>query len=70
MSRLAKEGLLDQLIKVKLLRCEPCLVGKATTKPFGKASMASNLLELIQSDIYGPMNVKARHGAFYFLTLR
>ena len=64
MSRLAKEGLLDQLAKVKLPRCESCLAGKATAKPFGKASRASSPLELIHSDIYGPMNVKARHGAF------
>jgi len=31
MNRLAKEGLLDRLTKVKLLRCESCLAGKATT---------------------------------------
>ena len=37
-------------------------------KPFGKASSAPVPLELIHSDICGHMNVKARHGAFYFLT--
>jgi len=26
-------------------------------------------LELIHSEIYGPMNVKARHEAIYFITL-
>jgi len=67
MSQLAKEGLLDQLTEVKLPRCESCLAGKATAKPFDKASRASSPLELIHSDICGPMNVKARHGAFYFL---
>jgi len=30
MGRLAKEGLLDRLTRVKLPRCEPCLTGKAT----------------------------------------
>jgi len=66
MSRLAKEGLLDRLTKVKLPKCESCLAGKATAKPFGKASRESSPLELIHFDIYGPMNVKACHGAFYF----
>jgi len=66
MSRLAKEGLLDQLTKVKLPKRESCLAGKATAKPLGKALRESSPLELIHSDIYGPMNVKARHGAFYF----
>jgi len=69
MARLAKEGLLGSLTKVRLPRCEPCLAGKATKKPFGKASRALSSLELIHSDICGPMNVKARNGAVYFLTL-
>uniref|UniRef100_A0A2N9H4X0 Integrase catalytic domain-containing protein n=1 Tax=Fagus sylvatica TaxID=28930 RepID=A0A2N9H4X0_FAGSY len=43
-------------------------VGKACRKPFGKAVRATQPLELIHSDICGPMNVKARHGASYFLT--
>jgi len=68
MSMLAKECPLDQLTKVKLPRCESCLAGKVTAKPFVKASRASCPLKLIHSDICGPMNVKARHGAFYFLT--
>uniref|UniRef100_A0A2N9ER04 Integrase catalytic domain-containing protein n=1 Tax=Fagus sylvatica TaxID=28930 RepID=A0A2N9ER04_FAGSY len=42
--------------------------GKACRKPFGKAVRATQSLELIHSDICGPMNVKARHGASYFLT--
>jgi len=68
MSGLAKEDLLDQLIKFKSPRCESCLTGEGTTKPFGKASRPSSSLELIHSDICGPMNVKARHMAFYFYT--
>uniref|UniRef100_A0A2N9IQ42 Integrase catalytic domain-containing protein n=1 Tax=Fagus sylvatica TaxID=28930 RepID=A0A2N9IQ42_FAGSY len=68
MARLAREGLLGPLAKVDLPICEPCLAGKACRKPFGKAVRATQPLELIHSDIYGPMNVKARHGASYFLT--
>ncbi|KAL0431869.1 UNVERIFIED_CONTAM: Retrovirus-related Pol polyprotein from transposon TNT 1-94 [Sesamum radiatum] len=33
-----------------------------------KAKRATHPLELVHSDICGPMNVRARHGAFYFLT--
>uniref|UniRef100_A0A2N9G9I0 Integrase catalytic domain-containing protein n=1 Tax=Fagus sylvatica TaxID=28930 RepID=A0A2N9G9I0_FAGSY len=68
MTRLAREGLLGSLAKVDLPICEPCLAGKACRKPFGKAVRATQPLELIHSDICGPMNVKARHGASYFLT--
>jgi len=69
MRRLAKEGLLDRLTRAKSPKCEPCLTGKATIKPFSKAMRTSSPLELIHSDICRPMNVKARHGAIYFITL-
>jgi len=69
MGRLARKGLLDRLTRVNLPRYEPCLAGKATIKPFSKAMRASSPLKLIHSDICGPMNVKARHGTIYFITL-
>ena len=50
-------------------RCELCLAGKAAIKPFSKAIRASSPLELIPSDICEPMNIKAHHGAIYFITL-
>ncbi|KAL0456748.1 UNVERIFIED_CONTAM: hypothetical protein Slati_1014000 [Sesamum latifolium] len=68
MTRLAREGLLGSLAKVNLPTCEPCMAGKACRKPFEKAKRATHPLELVHSDICGPMNVRARHGAFYFLT--
>ncbi|KAL0294412.1 UNVERIFIED_CONTAM: hypothetical protein Sradi_6889300 [Sesamum radiatum] len=67
MTRVAREGLLGSLAKVNLPTYEPCMVGKAYRKPFGKAKRATHPLELVHSDI-SPMNVRARHGAFYFLT--
>ena len=67
-SRLAKEGLLDRLTRIKLPRCESCLAGKTTIKPFGKALRASSPLEVIHLDICEPKKVKARHGAIYFIT--
>ena len=68
MTRLAREGQLGPLDKVDLPTCESCLVGKACRKPFGKATRATHVLELVHSNICGPMNVKARHVASYFLT--
>jgi hypothetical protein len=68
MVSLAREGLLDPLAKVDLPVCEPCLAGKACRKPFGKAVRATQPLEFFHSDICGPMNIKARHDASYFLT--
>jgi len=64
MERLAKEDLLDRLTRIKLPRCKPYLAGKATIKPFSKAMRGSSPLELIHSDICGPMNVKVRHGLY------
>ena len=68
MTRLAREGLMGNLAKVTLSTCEHCLMGKSKRKPFGKATRASFPLQLIHSDICGPMNVRARHGGFYFIT--
>ena len=68
MNRLAKEGLLGNLKKVKLSICEHCLVGKTARKPFGKGTRAEFPLQLIHSDICGPMNIRARHGLVYFIT--
>lgn len=69
MARLARAGLLGPLAKVNLPTCEHCLAGKSTRKPFGKATRAETPLQLIHSDICGPMNVKERHGRSYFLTM-
>jgi transposase InsO family protein len=68
MTRLVREGLLGPLTKVNLPTCEHCLAGKSTRKPFGKGIRATIPLELIHSDVCGPMNVRVRHGASYFIT--
>ena len=68
MNRLAKDGLLGDISKVNLSICAHCLAGKATRKPFGKGTRAELPLQLIHSDICGPMNIRARHGAYYFIT--
>ncbi|WCJ29450.1 Retrovirus-related Pol polyprotein from transposon TNT 1-94 [Euphorbia peplus] len=68
MKRLAKEGLLGGIRSVELPPYEPCLKGKMHRKPFGKGTRAELPLQLIHSDVCGPMNVRARHGAYNFIT--
>ena len=68
LKRLAKAGLLGFIDKIDLPICEQCLAGKATRLPFGKAKRACFPLEFIHSNICGPMNARARHGAQYFIT--
>jgi transposase InsO family protein len=68
MTRLVREGLLGPFAKVNLPTCEHCLIGKSNRKPFGKGIRATIPLELIHSDVCGTMNMRARHGASYFIT--
>ena len=49
--------------------CESYLLGKMTKTPFiGQGERASDLLELIHSNVYGPLNRPARGGFSYFIT--
>ena len=49
--------------------CEPCLLGKMTKTPFfGTMERDTDLLEIIHTDVCGPMSVDARGGSRYFLT--
>lgn len=49
--------------------CIPCLEGKHARSPFPKeGSRASSLLELVHSDLCGPMENASLGGARYFLT--
>lgn len=49
--------------------CEACLLGKMIRSPFkGKGTRAPNLLEIIHTDVCGPMSVDARGGYSYFIT--
>ncbi|TYK11979.1 gag/pol protein [Cucumis melo var. makuwa] len=67
--RLVKNGLLNELEDDSLPPCESCLEGKMIKRPFtGKGYRAKEHLELIHSDLCGPMNVKARGGFEYFIS--
>ena len=50
--------------------CEACIKGKMTRKPFPKLgnNQERDVLELIHSDVCGPMPIKSLAGSMYFVT--
>ena len=69
MKKLHVDGLLESLDYESLDACEPCLMGKMTKSPFsGTMEQATDLLEIIHTDVCDPMSVEARGGYRYFLT--
>ena len=68
MNRLARENLVGQFTKIDMPTCEYCLASKTTRKLFEKEMRAEIPLQLIHSDIYGPMSVRARYDTLYFIT--
>ena len=64
-----KDGLLEPLDFNEFLVCESCLEGKMMKRPFNvKGYRAKDFLELVHSDVYGPMSIQARGGYKYFIT--
>lgn len=50
-------------------KCKVCSMGKQTRLPFSKCgSRASDVLEVVHSDICGPMEVQSLGGSRYYLT--
>jgi len=69
MDKLHKSGNLGSFDYESYDTCESCLLGKMTKTPFGgKGQRASETLELIHSDVCGPMTTHARGGFSYFIT--
>ena len=69
MKKLHSDGLLESLDFESLERCEACLMGKMTKTPFsGMMERATDLLEIIHTDVCGPMSVASRGGYRYVLT--
>ena len=67
--KLHKDGFLESLGYESFDAYEPCLLGKMTKTPFsGTMERATDLLEIIHTDVCGPMNIEARGGYCYFLT--
>jgi len=50
------------------LSCKVCDQAKIYVLPFGEDTQAKNILELVHTDICGPMNVKSFGNARYFAT--
>ena len=49
--------------------CEPCLAGKMVSNPFPSSScISSSPLELIHSDLHGPLPVQSPEGFRYWIT--
>ena len=64
-----KDGLLESLDYESFDSCEPCLMGKMTKTPFsGTMERASDLLDIIHTNVCGPMSVDARGEHRYFPT--
>ena len=69
MKKLHADGLLESLDYESLDACEPCLMGKMTKTPFsGTMERATDLLEIIHTDVCDPISVDARGKYRYFLT--
>lgn len=67
--KLHQANLLDLLDDEAIGTCEACLTGKMTKSPFKKkGERVTGLLELIHSDVCGPMSTSARDGYRYFIT--
>src|SRR4051812_5662973 len=67
MKKLHGDGLLTSFNFESYETCQACLLGKMTKLPFsGLPETATDLLELIHSDVCGPMSTTARGGYHYF----
>lgn len=58
---------MGSLAKIHLPMCESCLLEKQLEN-FLYSKEGSSILELVYSNICEPMNVMARHGAYFFLS--
>ncbi|GJT17140.1 retrotransposon protein, putative, ty1-copia subclass, partial [Tanacetum coccineum] len=69
MQKLQREGLLESINDGSYDKCESCISGKMTKKPFNNnIERATDLLGLIHTDVCGPFRHVSRKGASYFLT--
>ena len=69
MKKLHLDGLLTSFDFESYETCEACLLGKMTKTPFTSfPERASDLLELIHTDMCGSMSSTARDGFQYFIT--
>ena len=68
-SKLQKQGDLGSFDYESYDSCESCLKGKMSKSPFNKkGERAKETLELMHSDVCGPMSTQARGDYLYFIT--
>ena len=69
MKKLHRDGLLTSFDFESFDTCEACLMGKLARTPFnGNVERASDLLEIIHTDVCCPISIPARGGFLYFIT--
>ena len=69
LTQLVRNGLIENLTIQPYPTCESCIQGKMTKAPFsGVGHRAADLLELVHSDVCGPMSLTAHSGFSYFVT--
>ena len=69
MTKLHKEGSLESFDYESYDTCESCLFGKMTKLPFKeKGEHVNGPLDLIHSDVCGPISTHAKGGFTYFIT--
>ena len=69
MKKLHRDGLLTSFDFESFDTCEACLMGKLARTSFnGNVERASDLLEIIHTDVCGPVSIPARGGFLYFIT--
>jgi hypothetical protein len=69
MKKLHSDRLLESLDYESFETCEPCLMSKMTRTPFsGSMEWVPDLLEIIHTDVCGPMSVPTHSGYRYFVT--
>ena len=69
MTKLHAYGLLESLDYESVDTCKPCLMGKMTKSPFsGTMERATDLLEIIHTNVGSPLSVEVCSGYRYFLT--
>src|SRR4051812_9491520 len=69
MKKLHGDGLLTSFDFESYETCQACLLGKMTKSPFsGLPERATDLLELIHTDVCGQLSTIARGGYHYFIS--
>ncbi|GJT95327.1 retrotransposon protein, putative, ty1-copia subclass [Tanacetum coccineum] len=67
--QLQQDGLLKSTDDESFDKCESCLSGRMTKKPFTHSNeRAKDLLRIIHTDVCGPLRHVSRQGASYFIT--